>query len=292
MTIQQFLQQAKRALASVADKPLLEAEILLAYTLGKERSYLYTWPCKIPTDKEAKQFAAYLKRRCNHEPIAYICGIKEFWSLELTVTSETFIPRPETELLVETLLNLGQGKRLKVADLGTGSGAIALAIAHEQPDWQVYATDKSSNALIIAKNNAQKLKSDNIIFCQGHWLSALTCKEFDMIVCNPPYIAEDEWETYASSLKFEPRNALVSGKDGLDAIREICISAPSYLKPSGYVLIEHGFLQGQAVRQILSTLAYENIISLMDLSNCERVTIGRTSTKSATCKKSKQITDF
>lgn len=270
MTIRLSLHEAKEKLLA------LDAEILLAHILHKPRSYLHAWPEHTLTDEQAKQFAEYVKRRSNREPVAYITGRQEFWSLELSVNSDTLIPRPETELLVETTLKLAgdSNPRMKVADLGTGSGAIALALAHERPTWQIYATDSSEHALQIARKNAQQLAINNISFQFGNWCSALCEEDMDIIVSNPPYIAETEWERYASGLEFEPRQALVSGMDGLEAIRTIIQSASRYLKPSGYLLIEHGYRQGNAVRELFAAAGCSGIYSINDLAGRERVTSG------------------
>lgn len=272
--IQQALADARNLLSVITDNPVLEAEILLAHILNKPRTYLHAWPEVQLSNDEASQFADCLQRRRNNEPIAYITGQREFWSLNLAVTPDTLIPRPETELLIERVLDIYRDAgAIKIADLGTGSGAIALALAHEKPEWQVWATDISESALQIARKNAQELALSNLSFCLGNWCTALPCGGFDVIVSNPPYLGEMEWEAYASGLEFEPRNALVSGLDGLDAIRTISHSAKEYLKPSGYLLVEHGFLQGAAVRKIFAACGYSQIHSVRDLSGQERVTI-------------------
>jgi len=275
-TIQQALQRAKKILSVVTDSPALEAEILLAYALNKPRGYLYAWPEITLSPEQSKEFATYLQRRYQKEPVAYITGRREFWSLDLSVTPDTLIPRPETELLIESVLEMyGDTTRLKMADLGTGSGAIGLALAHERPSWQIFATDISESALQTARNNAQQLALENIYFFQCNWCTALPCGGFDAIISNPPYIGELEWEVYADGLKYEPRDALVSGLDGLDSIRTISHSAKHWLKPAGYVLVEHGFLQGAAVRKIFAASGYSQIHSVRDLSGQERVTIGQ-----------------
>jgi len=276
-TIQQVLSQAKTLLSVVTDHPLFEAEILLAHVLDASRSYLHTSGETGLSHDQGKQFANCLLRRCNREPIAYITGSREFWSLNLSVTQDTLIPRPETELLVETILAAYPlaASPIKVADLGTGSGAIGLAIAHDRPTWQVYATDVSECALQVARKNARQYGLSNISFYQGNWCNALPCDGFDVIVSNPPYIGEMEWEAYAEGLAFEPRDALVSGEDGLDSIRTISYSAKRVLKPAGIVLVEHGFLQGAAVRKIFAASGYSQIHSVRDLSEQERVTIGQ-----------------
>lgn len=275
-TIEQALAEAKNLLSVVADNPVLEAEILLAHVLDASRSYLHTWRETKLNCEQSKEFAACLLRRRNKEPIAYITGMREFWSLNFCVTPDTLIPRPETELLVSTVLDLYKStERIKVADLGTGCGAIGLAIAHDRPKWQVYASDVSESALQIAKKNARRFALDNVSFHQGNWCAALPADEFDVIVSNPPYIGEMEWEAYAAGLLFEPRDALISGLDGLDSIRTICHSAKGCLKAAGYVLVEHGFLQGSSVRKIFAASGYSQIHSVRDLSGQERVTIAQ-----------------
>lgn len=275
-TIQAALQAARAKLAVITDQSALEAEILLAHVLDKPRSYLRAFAEENLSEEAQQQFAQVLQRRLQREPIAYITGKKEFWSLDFIVTSDTLIPRPETELLVETILTLfPKEESIKVADLGTGSGAIAIAIAHERPMWQITAVDVSENALQIARNNAQQFALNNVSFCHSNWCTALPATDFDVIVSNPPYIAETEWEAYAEGLAFEPTSALVSGTDGLDAIREISQAATEYLKPGGYLLMEHGFWQGEAVRQILLANGYKEVHSLLDLSGQERATMGQ-----------------
>lgn len=276
ITIKQFLHDAKVQLLSVTLEASLEAEILLAHVLNQPRSFLHTWPESILTNAQAKQLAGFMERRLNKEPIAYIVGHHEFWSLDLLVTPETLIPRPETELLVESVLSkLGdQTSDIKIADLGTGSGAIGLALASERPLWKIFATDISAKTLTIARENAKRLALQNISFYQGHWCSALPCRDFNVIVSNPPYIAEAEWHGYSTHLAFEPRHALLSGRDGLDAIQEITQLSRNYLRLSGYLLIEHGFLQGLAVRELFAKAGFSDICTLRDLSNQERVTLG------------------
>ncbi|TAK77218.1 MAG: peptide chain release factor N(5)-glutamine methyltransferase [Gammaproteobacteria bacterium] len=274
--IQQALAQAQEKLTAIADNPALEAELLLAHALNKPRSYLHTWPTQSIPDDALTRFQQNLKRRCNKEPIAYIIGAQEFWSLPLIVTPDTLIPRPETELLVELVLTTFPecDTPRKIADLGTGSGAIALALANERPQWQIHAVDCSDKALQIAQKNAEQLGFHHISFHHGNWCTALPETDFDAIISNPPYIAETEWAQYADGLAFEPYQALVSGKDGLEAIREISQAAAGYLKPGGALFIEHGFLQGAAVREIVAAAGYVSIQTIRDLSGQERVTVG------------------
>lgn len=274
-TIQQALTEAKNLLSIVTDNPVLEAEILLAHVLNTSRSYLHTWHEARLNQEQISEFSNCLLRRRNQEPIAYITGSREFWSLNFLVTPETLIPRPETELLVETILAAYRqvDTPIKGADLGTGCGAIALALAHEKPSWQIIATDDSESALQIAKKNAGHLGINNISFYHGHWCAALPKEKFDFIVSNPPYISEMEWDVYADGLAHEPREALVSGLDGLDSIRTIIHSAREHLNAAGQIFIEHGYLQGTAVRKIFSASGYSQIHTLRDLAGQERLTV-------------------
>lgn len=274
-TIKQCLNQAKHQLENCVDQPLFEAEILLAHVLQQSRGYLHAWPDDVLSNEEEKKIHHLLKRREQREPIAYLTGKKEFWSLDLCVTTDTLIPRPETELIVETVLKkFNNQHQLKVADLGTGSGAIALALAHERPHWQVYATDISERALAVACQNASQLQIKNLAFFQGNWCTALPCSHFDVLVSNPPYLALAEWEEYSQGLLFEPKLALLSGKEGLDAIREICKKSHAFLKPSGLLIIEHGYRQGPAVRLLFAQTGFLQIETLRDGLGLERVTFG------------------
>lgn len=272
ITIKAALDQITLSLSSVSETPLLDAEILITHALGLRRSDLYAWPQKIIDPIQYDKFMLLVERRKAGEPMAYITGSREFWSIPFHVTPHTLIPRPETELLIDYLLNhLDQNAPLKLADLGTGTGAIAIALAHERPHWRLVATDISHEALTVARENAGQYP---ITFQQGHWLQALTDTDFDVIVSNPPYISELEWPSYAKGLAFEPRAALVSGADGLNAIREIISQARYYLKPGGLLLLEHGFLQAALVREILIQNGYEWVDSLLDLGGHERATYG------------------
>ena len=273
--MQQALQLAKDKLSMVTDHAALDADILLAHTLNKPRSFLYTATTQNLTCDQLTQFKQFIDRRAKGEPVAYITGKKEFWSLTLSVTPITLIPRPETELIVEQALALFGHSAAKVADLGTGSGAIALALASERNEWQLFATDRHEKILQVASKNAHDLGINNISFYEGSWCTALPCKDFDMVISNPPYIALTEWEDYAAGLAYEPSTALVSGQDGLDAIREISREARLYIKLGGYLLIEHGFSQGTAAREIFEQDGYENVRTIRDLAGNERVTIGK-----------------
>jgi len=253
----------------------LDAELLLAHILEQPRSFLFAHADDEVSDEVASAFASLSARRARLEPLAYIVGKKSCWSRDWLVTSDTLIPRPETEVLIEFVLTHFQQDSFRVADLGTGSGVIAVTLAEERPHWEVVATDISEEALMVAKQNAALAQINQIAFYQGDWCQALPSKDFDMIVSNPPYIAESEWKDYARGLQFEPRQALVSGADGLQAIQMIGSAAFSYLKSGGYLVLEHGFLQGEAVRAILASFKYQDITTLCDLEQRERVTYAR-----------------
>lgn len=259
-----------------ASAGILDAEVLLAYVLGVKRSYLYAWPQKKLSDEQEKKFVALLDRCLQGEPVPYLVGHQEFWSLDFVVTHDVLIPRPETELLVELLLGLPLEKTLpmNIADLGTGSGAIALALGHERPGWIIHATDKSTDALQVAKLNAERLNIPNVAFYQGNWCAALPKVLFDAIIANPPYIAEDDGHLQQDGVSFEPVGALISGQDGLEDIRQIIHEASSFLKPGACLMLEHGYDQAARVRDLLEQAGYKNSRSVRDLSGIERVTLG------------------
>ena len=277
MTIDEALQDAVAALASSSDSARLDAEILLAHVLNQQRSYLRTHADDTFSIADRQSYAALIARRQRGEPIAYLNGHKEFWSLDLHVNQHTLIPRPETELLIETVLTLFPDKAqcIKAADLGTGSGAIALALASERLHWEIFAVDMSDSALRTARDNAQRLRINNVSFYLGDWFTALPEREFDLVVSNPPYLSKEEWPAYADGLAFEPECALLSGEDGLDAIRQICQTAHQYIRPGGVLLVEHGFLQGQSVRDLFILAGCSGVQTIHDLSGQDRITIGR-----------------
>lgn len=263
--------------ASLPESPSarLDAEWLLAAALGKPTSYLRTWPEReVPADCEAR-FIADLARRRQGEPIAYILGRQGFWSLELEVAPHTLIPRPDTELLVETALQLAPATANEVLDLGTGSGAIALALASERPAWSVTGVDRIAEAVALATRNAERLQLRNARFCESHWFSALSGQRYALIVSNPPYIPAGDPHLLKGDLRFEPGSALVAGEDGLDDIRQIVARAPDYLMEDGWLLLEHGYDQAQAVRQLLVKRGFAGARSCTDLSGHERVSLGR-----------------
>ncbi|MEO8489525.1 peptide chain release factor N(5)-glutamine methyltransferase [Pseudomonas sp.] len=263
--------------ADLPDSPTarLDVELLLAAALGKPRSYLHTWPEKIVSSEHALTFAGYLQRRRSGEPVAYILGQQGFWKLDLEVAPHTLIPRPDTELLVEAALELLPATSTHVLDLGTGSGAIALALASERPAWQVTAVDRVLEAVALAERNRQRLHLKNATVLNSHWFSALKRQTFDLIISNPPYIANNDPHLVAGDVRFEPASALVAGHDGLDDLRVITAQSPAHLNAGGWLLLEHGYDQAAAVRDLLSAQGFEDVHSRIDLGGHERITLGR-----------------
>lgn len=253
-----------------------DAELLLLHVLQQPRSWLFAHVDDALDADVQTVYADLVERRVRGEPVAYITGHRGFWSLELEVTPATLIPRPETELLVEQALQrLPFDTVCRVADLGTGSGAIALAVAHERPRAQVVATDASSAALAVAKRNAQVHAIDNIAFVHGDWLAPLAGQRFDLVVSNPPYIEAADPHLAQGDLRFEPASALASGHDGLDDIRRIVSDARTHLLPGGWLLFEHGWNQGDAVRALLCEAGYAEVFTARDLEQRDRVSGGR-----------------
>jgi release factor glutamine methyltransferase len=255
--------------------PRLDAELLLAHALGKSRSYLHTWPERELDAPQLERYEAMLARRQAGEPVAYILGQQGFWNLELEVAAHTLIPRPDTELLVETVLALLPAMPAQVLDLGTGTGAIALALASERQAWQVTGVDRVPEAVALAERNRIRLKLANASFVASHWFSALAGQRYQLIVSNPPYIAADDRHLGEGDVRFEPSSALVAGADGLDDIRLIIAQAPGYLEAGGWLLLEHGFDQAAAVRALLSARGFGAVESRRDLGGHERISLGR-----------------
>lgn len=255
--------------------PGLDAELLLAKVLGKARSYLQTWPER---ELDAEQLAAYellMARRREGEPVAYLLGQQGFWSLDLQVSPATLIPRADTERLVELALELGPAGTARVLDLGTGTGAIALALASERPEWQLLGSDSVAQAVVLAEGNRLAHQLVNARFVQSDWFAALPAEAFDLIVSNPPYIAVADPHLQQGDVRFEPASALVSGVDGLDAIRQIVDQAPGYLLPDGWLLLEHGWEQSPSVCELLQQRGFAAAQSWPDLAGHLRVSGGQ-----------------
>jgi release factor glutamine methyltransferase len=270
MTIKATLQQVKQRIAT------LDAEVLLAHVLKQPRSYLYAHDEQALTNAQHEQLQALILRCEQGEPIAYITGKQEFWSLTFTVNCDVLIPRPETELMVELILDkLPNNEPHNIIDLGTGSGAIAIAIASERPNWQIIATDKSNAALVIAQQNAEKLKVTNIEFINSDWFAQVPKQLFSAILSNPPYIADDD--PHLAQLNYEPQAALVAQNKGFADIEQLIKQAKKYLGPKGILMLEHGYQQDSAVQIAFISQNYNQVITYNDLANLPRVTIGQLS---------------
>lgn len=274
MKIGELLEYATHKLAAEPEARR-EAEILLGHALDVNRAFLYANPgMDLPREREAG-FQRLLQQRIRGTPIAYLTGMRSFWSLDLRVTPAVMIPRPETELLVEHALNLiPAGSRQRAADLGTGSGAIALSLARERPDCEVHATDISAEALRVAQDNALFLGLNNVQFHHGSWTEPL-CGLFDLVLSNPPYVAQTDPHLQRGDCRFEPRLALTPGADGLSALRQIAGETHARLINGGWLLLEHGHDQGEAVRSILLSSGYRDISTHRDLAGLERACRGR-----------------
>lgn len=253
-----------------------DASILLAHVLSKPSAWLYAHGDDPVAQDDAARFAALLARREAGEPVAYLTGRRGFWTLDLAVTPDTLIPRPETERLVELALERLPGEGApRVLDMGTGSGAIALALASERPKARVLATDRSAAAIAVARANARRNGIANVEFAQGDWYGPAAGVRYRLIVSNPPYIAEGDQHLGRGDLRFEPAAALSSGRDGLDAIRVIAAGAPAHLESDGWLLVEHGLEQGAAVRSLFAAAGLVDVQTARDLEERDRVTLGR-----------------
>ena len=274
MKVSSLLSQASSVLATQPESRL-EAEVLLCHVLGVSRAWLYANGGQTIEVQHSGRFLECLERRASGEPIAYITGTREFWSLPLKITSDVLVPRSETELLVETVLSMiPSGVNWRVADLGTGSGAIALALAHERPDCEVHATDISGPALTLARENAERLNLSRVQFHRGSWFESLTGR-FHVIVSNPPYIARMDPHMQLGDCRFEPEIALSPGDDGLSAIRAIVTGARDSLKRNGVLAFEHGYDQGEWGRKLLNEAGFADVKTVKDLAGLDRVTMGR-----------------
>lgn len=277
--IQSVLRQAQQQLAHTLglDKPVarLEARMLLQHLLGVDHAWLLTHETEALDLPKLNQFQQLLQRRLDGEPIAHILGYREFYSLQLKVTPDTLIPRPDTEVLVEAALrHIPKSMSYQVLDLGTGTGAIALAIASQRPDAKITAVDSSINALDVARDNAKQLGINNVIFLQSNWFSSLGEQQFDIIVCNPPYIPVSDPHLALGDLRFEPKSALASGSDGLDDIRKIVEQAKTHLTKQGSLHFEHGYDQAPQVLALIKNEGFATVEQHKDLAGIIRVTSG------------------
>lgn len=263
------------ALHLPADSARIEVQMLLQRVLGIARASLLAHPERVMNGEEAATYRALLQRRLGGEPIAYILGTREFFGLDLAVTPATLIPRPDTELLVELALERITRGGMRVLDMGTGSGAIALAIAHQCRDAEVWACDASPAALHVALANAHRLAITHVKLVESDWFAALSGQRFDLVVSNPPYIAAGDGHLAQGDVRFEPASALVSGADGLDDIRRIVAQAGAHLAKNGWLLLEHGYDQAERVRALLQVAGFTAVFSARDLAGIERCSGGR-----------------
>jgi release factor glutamine methyltransferase len=277
MTVEALLNRGRQRLRGAdAAAAALEVELLLAHVLAVPRERLKSHPEAPVEPAAAERFLALLGRRAAGEPLAYLTGRREFWSLDLAITPQVLIPRPETELLVERALVVGSAEPLRVADLGTGSGAVALALARERPCWRIVATDVSSSALAVARANAAALGLSQVEFLSGSWFEPLGQARFDLIVSNPPYVAADDPALASPALAFEPALALTpAGGEALASLRVLARGAPAHLTPGGWLLLEHGATQGREVRAELVAAGFAHVRSHRDLAGHERMTEGQ-----------------
>ena len=273
-TIVECLQRAAE-LQSISDSARLDVELLLCRALDCQRTTLFAWPEKELSKPELESFDALLQQRLSGRPVAHLLGEREFWSLPLDVDESTLIPRPDTEVLVEAVLDLALPSDSKVLDLGTGTGAIALALASENPGWSLSAVDFSEAAVSLARRNRKKCGLDNVSVYQSDWFSSVADTGFHAIVSNPPYIDERDPHLSEGDVRFEPLSALVAGDSGFSDLQRIAEQARDYLISGGWLLMEHGFEQGKGLRERLRLLGYQSVATRRDYGGNERITCGR-----------------
>ncbi|ELY2794942.1 peptide chain release factor N(5)-glutamine methyltransferase [Cronobacter dublinensis] len=274
MEYQQWLKQAIHRLTD-SESPRRDAEILLGFVTGRTRTFILAFGETLLADDELTRLDALLARRVQGEPVAYLTGQREFWSLPLEVSAATLIPRPDTECLVEQALARLPAAPCRILDLGTGTGAIALALACERPDCQVTALEVIPEAVALARRNAQRLGIDNVTVLQSHWFSALTDARFSLIVSNPPYIDGDDPHLTQGDVRFEPKSALVAPDAGLADLDTIITGARRFLENDGWLLVEHGWRQGGAVRELFTRAGYHDVETCRDYGGNERLTLGQ-----------------
>lgn len=256
------------------DSPRLDAELLLSHVTGLGRTSFRAWPEREVPTEQAEPFMNLVAQRASGQPIAYLLGEQEFWSLPLKVSSSTLIPRPDTECVVEAALSLELPANARVLDLGTGTGAIALALASEQSGWQILASDRVEQAVALARENSQQLGL-SITVVQSHWFDQIPAGTFDLLISNPPYIPASDRHLKEGDVRFEPESALVAGEDGLDDIRLLVTEGLDWLNPNGWMLLEHGYDQGEAVRDLFAKAGWRNIETRKDYGGNDRMTLAR-----------------
>ena len=272
LTCDALLKQAASEIGS--DSPRLDASLLLSHVTGLSRTSFIAWPERQVTPAQAEQFWALVKQRISGQPIAYLLGEQEFWSLPLKVSPSTLIPRPDTECLVEAALGLSLPAEARVLDLGTGTGAIALALASERPCWQITASDRIAEAVELARANSQTLNLP-ITVVQSDWFADVPADQFDLLISNPPYIPASDCHLSEGDVRFEPSTALVAGDDGLNDIRLLISESPTWLAENGWLLLEHGHDQGESVRALFARDGWQDIETRRDYGDNERLTYAR-----------------
>ncbi|WP_289101791.1 peptide chain release factor N(5)-glutamine methyltransferase [uncultured Marinobacter sp.] len=256
------------------ESPRLDAELLLSHVTGLGRTSFRAWPEREVPAEQAEAFFRLVAQRAKGQPIAYLLGEQEFWSLPLRVSPSTLIPRPDTECVVEAALSLELPANARVLDLGTGTGAIALALASEQPGWQIMASDRVEEAVALARENSQQLGL-SITVVQSHWFDQIPAGSFDLLISNPPYIPASDRHLKEGDVRFEPESALVAGEDGLDDIRLLVTEGLDWLNLNGWMLLEHGYDQGEAVRDLFAKAGWRNIETRKDYGGNDRMTLAR-----------------
>lgn len=273
------LLQRHNELSPASDTALLDTELLLCHSLSVDRAWLKTWPDKILSAPDMQRFEQLFRRRLEGEPVAFIIGSQGFWTLDLKVSPHTLIPRPETELLVETAMQLELPNNSQVLDLGTGTGAIALALASEYPQWQMTAVDVQASAVELAEQNRLACRLKNVTIYQSDWFAAVANRQpqtlFNLIVSNPPYIEIDDAHLFEGDVRFEPASALVSGTQGLDDLQLVIGQSSGFLAPAGWLLVEHGHAQGLAVRDLFNEAGCVLVETRQDYNQLDRITLGR-----------------
>lgn len=274
MRIDHLLVEATQRLARAgSSSPRLDAEILLGHALAQSRTWLYTWSDREVEDLDHQCFESLLAMREAGQPVAYLIGEREFWGLPLQVARSTLIPRPDTESLVEAALDKATAEQGRMLDLGTGTGAVALAFASERPGWQVVGVDRVPDAVRLARRNGERLGLANVSFVESDWFAALEGERFDLVVSNPPYLAADDPHLAQGDVRFEPASALIAGDQGLADLHYLCLTAREHLLPHGWLALEHGMAQDGAVRDVLQRAAYRDVQTRLDLGGRPRVTL-------------------
>lgn len=276
MNIQQALQQASQALSETSSSAHLDAQVLLTHILQCNTAHLAAWPEKKLSEEQASRYLQLVQQRKKGVPVAHLTGHREFWSLNFSVNSSTLIPRPETETLIEFILEKFNDKEdLKLLDMGTGTGAIAISIAREKPEWKIFASDISEQALNLAVQNSENHQTSNITLIHSDWFNDITDHDFDIIISNPPYISDDDPHLSEGDVRFEPQSALTSGETGMDDIEHLCSRAKDHLVNNGWLIVEHGYNQKQQVADCFSENGYTDIEQKQDLSGHTRMTAGK-----------------